>query len=113
MSSSPKRRPRASCNSRFAFSSSAPVRKTLLAYRAVRVDDTTGEAWAVTSLVGRTRLEITVLSASGKARGQIQLPDGRDLLSVCNGEALVLAEDDNGRWTRSTVYRLEGFAAGR
>jgi hypothetical protein len=58
-------------------------------------------------------LEVTVLSASGNARGQIQLPGGWELLSVRNGEALVLAEDDNGRGTRLTVYRLEGFAAGR
>ncbi|WP_396216909.1 hypothetical protein [Gemmatimonas sp.] len=91
----------------------APMRKTLPAYRAVRVDAVTGDAWVVTSPVGRTRLEVTVLAASGKARGQIQLPDGWELLSVRNGEALVLAEDDNRRGTRLTVYRLEGFAAGR
>jgi hypothetical protein len=54
-----------------------------------------------------------VLSASGNARGQIQLSDGWELLSVRNGEALVLADDDIGRGTRLTVYRLEEFAAGR
>lgn len=91
----------------------APMRKTLPAYRAVRVDPVTGDAWVVTSPVGRTRLEVTVLSASGNARGQIQLPGGWELLSVRNGEALVLAEDDNGRGTRLTVYRLEGFAPSR
>ncbi len=42
----------------------APMRKTLPAYRAERVDAVTGDAWVVTSPVGRTRLEVTVLSAA-------------------------------------------------
>ncbi len=83
------------------------MRKTLPAYRTVRVDAVTGDAWVVTSPAGRTRLEVTVLSASGNARGQIQLPGGWELLSVRNGEALVLAEDDYRQWTRRTVSLLQ------